>query len=156
MWAHWTDPSEGGREREGGERESALFPHPCTSPSPNPIPHSLVPSAVGPMCHPLPHSFIVAHFIQLLFPIHKPKLLHSAFKEATFNQFYAHYMLVVQVALFSQASRSMGEFPSSDVVKLPPSMIFVGGNSSTLKINFLLCVDVFCIKDVYIDSPTFN
>ena len=94
------DRPQRGWEREGGrgerERESALFPHPCTSPSPNPIPHSLVPSAVGPMCHPLPHSFIPAHFIQLLFPTHKPRFLDSAFKVATFNRFYVCNMHVVQ------------------------------------------------------------
>ena len=95
---------------------------------------------------PFPHSFIPAHFIQLFFPIHKPRFLDSALKVATFNQFYAHNMRIVQLVLFSHASRSLGEFPPSGVGKLPPSMIFVRGNLSILKINFLLYASVFCIK----------
>ena len=36
-----------------------------------------------------------------------------------------------------------GEFPPGDVDKVPPSIIDVGGNLSTLKIYFSLCVNVF-------------
>ena len=45
----------------------------------------------------------------------------------------------------------MGEFLPGSVGELPPSMIYVVGNSSTLEIYFLLCVTVFLLKlsDVY-------
>ena len=37
-------------------------------------------------------------------------------------------------------------FPKSDVGKFPPSIIYLGGNLSTLKIYFSLCLNVFCWK----------
>ena len=37
-----------------------------------------------------------------------------------------------------------GEFPPCGVGEVPPSIIYVGGISSTLKIYFSLCVNVFC------------
>ena len=46
-------------------------------------------------------------------------------------------MRIVQLVLPCHALRSPGEFPTGGVGELPPNMIFVGGNSSTLKINFL-------------------
>ena len=36
------------------------------------------------------------------------------------------------------------KFPPGGVGKLSPSISYIGGNSSTLKIYFSLCVDVFC------------
>ena len=36
-----------------------------------------------------------------------------------------------------------GEFPPGGVGEVPPSIIYVAGNSSTLKIYFSLCVNVF-------------
>ena len=66
-------------------------------------------------------------------------------------------MCIVQLVLFSHVSRSLGKFLPSHVSELPTSMIFVGGNLSTLKINFLPCVDVSCIKEkMHFDSSTFN
>ena len=39
-----------------------------------------------------------------------------------------------------------GEFPPGGVGEVPPSIFYVGGNLSTLKIYFSLCVNVFLLK----------
>ena len=89
-------------------------------------------------------------FCDLLWRIKCPRTdFPTASLDITVCQFVSSQVLRVTVrpsdALGLKARvNKKGEFPPGGVGEVPPSIFYVGGNLSTLKIYFSLCVNIFC------------